>query len=293
MKGFIWGVALCVAQLLPTGIVGSSAIASDDFHSQVVYGPDNRLDLYQVKDTAVLGLADSTVALISRKQMSLEYSGVTKVKGDNFGKSFNLCSSEPFRDQEASAFCSGFLIAPDIVLTAGHCMTKKSSCADVRFVFGYSIKSDRRLPVDIPDTEIYYCSEILHSQSKAADFAIIQLDRVVRGHRSLKLSEGGAPAPGHPLFVIGHPMGLPTKVAGGGRVRTVRSDYLVANLDVLGGNSGSAVFNGITGQVEGILVRGEGDFVKAGNCQKSKHCPNSGCRGEDVTLISKILPYLY
>ncbi len=63
------------------------------------------------------------------------------------------------------------------------------------------------------------------------------------------------------LVVIGRPSGLPTKVADGAQVRSVNDVFLVANLDTYGGNSGSAVFNAVTGVVEGILVRGDTDYV--------------------------------
>ena len=56
----------------------------------------------------------------------------------------------------------------------------------------------------------------------------------------------------------------------------------------LGGNSGSAVFNSATGLVEGILVRGEQDYVLKGDCRVSNVCPVDGCRGEDVTKISNV-----
>jgi hypothetical protein len=48
----------------------------------------------------------------------------------------------------------------------------------------------------------------------------------------------------------------------------------------------------VTKEVEGILVRGEEDFVSQGNCMISKRCANDGCRGEDVTRISAVLPFL-
>ena len=52
------------------------------------------------------------------------------------------------------------------------------------------------------------------------------------------------------------------KVAGGAKVRSNNNGvYFVANLDTYGGNSGSAVFNLQTREVEGILVRGENDYV--------------------------------
>ena len=57
----------------------------------------------------------------------------------------------------------------------------------------------------------------------------------------------------------------------------------MANLDTYGGNSGSPVFNAQNNKVEGILVRGETDFVSNGQCNVSLVCPSTGCRGEDVT----------
>jgi hypothetical protein len=38
----------------------------------------------------------------------------------------------------------------------------------------------------------------------------------------------------------------------------------------------------------GILVRSERDFRQQGNCQVSLVCPTTGCRGEDVTRITKL-----
>ena len=37
--------------------------------------------------------------------------------------------------------------------------------------------------------------------------------------------------------------------------------WFMANLDSFEGNSGSAVFNELTGEVEGILVRGKPDSI--------------------------------
>jgi len=91
---------------------------------------------------------------------------------------------------------------------------------------------------------------------------------------------------------------LPVKLSGGAAVRNLMGEvgYFTANLDTYGGNSGSAVFNNVTGEIEGVLVRGETDFVRQGNCRISYVCENNGCRGEDVTKASyvkqKILPFL-
>ena len=53
--------------------------------------------------------------------------------------------------------------------------------------------------------------------------------------------------------------------------------------------SGSPVFNSDTHEVEGILVRGETDFVTQGSCRVSLVCPSSGCRGEDCTRTTEFV----
>ena len=65
-----------------------------------------------------------------------------------------------------------------------------------------------------------------------------------------------------------------------------------ANLDTYGGNSGSPVFNSETHEVEGILVRGDTDFVPLGKCMVSAVCPTNGCIGEDCTRVSEFLDHL-
>ena len=92
-------------------------------------------------------------------------------------------------------------------------------------------------------------------------FSVIELDRPVTNHAPLKMRLAGEPRVNDDLTVIGHPSGLPTKIAGGAKLRSLHNGFIRASLDTYGGNSGSAVFNSSTFEVEGILVRGETDFV--------------------------------
>ena len=66
------------------------------------------------------------------------------------------------------------------------------------------------------------------------------------------------------------------------------TDYFETNLDVYGGNSGSAVASlneqGELLYIEGILVRGNPDFVPSGACYVSNVCSDSsGCSGTNGT----------
>lgn len=263
--------------------------------SHVVYGSDGRLDLYEVEDANLKRLADSTVALIKKADMTSQ-SGITTIRSKNYGTQMGLCSSEKYYEQDIAAFCSGFLVAPDVIVTAGHCIKSQSDCIGTQFVFGFNVKAAGLFPQQVSESEVYNCREIIKTtiESNGTDFAVIKLDRAVTNHRSLAVRQNGSVQVGDPLVVVGHPAGLRTKVTLGGKVRTTAAEtpFFVANVDTYGGNSGSVVFNADTGLVEGILVRGEQDFTPKNGCYISKVCAEDTCRGEDITRIAVVKSFI-
>ncbi len=264
------------------------------FSANVIYGSDGRLDVYQLTDDRLKKLADSTVALVKIADLSTQGTMIS-LRGQNFGTQMNLCADEKFREQETAAFCSGTLVGPDVVLTAGHCIENLTDCQSTSLVFGFAVKAAGILPKIVNSDEVYRCKEIIKTLriNTGADFALIRLDRSVARHAPLAVRPSGEVESNASLVVIGHPVGLPTKITTGGTVRSLTSlGFFVANLDTYGGNSGSAVFNLATGLIEGVLVRGESDFVQRGSCVISKVCAEGLCRGEDVTRISEVRPFL-
>ena len=172
---------------------------------------------------------------------------------------------------------------------------RSGDCENARFVFDYAIKSKKSgSPKRVHKNQVYKCTKLIKSfvESRGADYAVVELDRNVTGRTPLKFRTEGQVSDNAGLVVIGHPSGIPTKVAGGANVRSQSNGFFVANLDTYGGNSGSAVFNSKTGNVEGILVRGERDFVYKGNCKVSNVCADDDCRGEDVTRITEAAPHI-
>lgn len=259
----------------------------------VIYGDDDRIDYYQIGDETTLHQADATVALV--RTASLETLGdLTTLKTTAYGSSMGLCATEPFYAQETLAYCSGSLVAPDIVLTAGHCLRSQTTCDSTKFVFGFRVGDPLTLPRQVPTEQVFGCKQLLHtiSEPTGEDFALVRLDRPVTHVKPLAYRTEGRLSVGDPLKVMGHPSGLPLKIAGGASVRAMKEQFLVANLDTYGGNSGSAVFNAVTGAVEGVLVRGEMDFTYQNGCRVSNRCAADGCRGEDVTLFERVLPIL-
>lgn len=267
-----------------------AAPASAQVSGKVVYGSDDRIDVYQTDDLKLRALADSTVALFQGSDVSAS-GGRARLSVQNYGERMGLCKDEPFFEQPMGAFCSGSLVAPDIIMTAGHCVPSPEECANIKFVFGFAVKEKDKMPTDVAAGDVYGCKELIGREqvNDGADWALVRLDRKVTGHKPLKLNRTGDIKAKTPVLVIGHPAGLPTKIAGGANVRDAsKPGFFVANLDTYGGNSGSAVFNAQTGLVEGILVRGEQDYVYKGSCRVSNVCESGACRGEDVTKIANV-----
>ena len=185
--------------------------------------------------------------------------------------------------------CSGFLVEPNKIVTAGHCIKKDQDCARYKWVFDYKLNSATQKEIKVSETSVYSCSKIISRKyDGVVDYALIELDRDVTGRTPLKYRKHGNIYREEQVFTIGHPKGLPTKIADGALVKKIGDNHFKTNLDSYAGNSGSAVFNAETEEVEGILVKGWEDFIKTEEgCLVSKVCDNDKC-GETVSLISNI-----
>lgn len=256
---------------------------------KLIYGTDDRQDVFQITDEAILNDVDSVVALFARTDVVDNGNGTSTLRTQNFGEAQNLCPGERFRGQPLGAFCSGFLVAPDVIATAGHCVDA-ANVTTVCFVFGFRMLDATTAQATISNNQIYSGVNIIGRQltSQGTDWALVRIDRAVTNHSVAPVRTAGRVSDGQTVHVIGHPAGLPMKVAGGAAVRDNQpTAFFVANLDTYGGNSGSPVFNSRTHEVEGVLVRGDTDFVQQGNCTVSLVCPVTGCRGEDCTRTTE------
>jgi len=256
---------------------------------KVIYGEDNRLDIYDVRDAQLVEAAKSTAGVLSNTDITFIENGTkAKLNTENYGTGMRLCKKERFYSQPTAVFCSASLIAPDLVLTAGHCIKSENDCSSTSFVFGFQMNSETEAVTTVPAQDVVKCQKIISRElnsSNGADYAVVKIDKKITHRKPLELSTNVNLSKGDEVVVIGHPSGLPVKVSGGAQVRTSddAKGYFVANLDTYGGNSGSAVINPSNGKVEGVLVRGETDFVSEGGCKVSNICANDSCRGEDVT----------
>ena len=116
-----------------------SAIASGS-KVDIIYGEDNRIETYEATKR-IQKLAASTAGMINTKK-TIKVGKNTMLPPYTIADDMGLCKSERFSDQPSAVSCSGFLVGPDLLVTAGHCIQTQKDCDDVSWVFDYKVKSE-------------------------------------------------------------------------------------------------------------------------------------------------------
>jgi len=150
----------------------------------VVYGVDDRKDLYGITRKTVLRAADAVCALVKAKDLSLLPNGGWRLRTMSYRQTYKLCSSEPFVEQPLGCFCSGFLGAPNLIATAGHCVESTADLAGVRFVFGFRMKDGTQARTEFGPDEVYQGAEVVGRQLEGGngrDWALVRLDWAAGG----------------------------------------------------------------------------------------------------------------
>ncbi len=162
------------------------------YGAKSIYGQDNRMDYYEIKDPEIRKLFQSVALLVDTKFV---VRNPPTLLAETFGTLFDLCADERFYFQPSAGFCTGFLVGPDLVATAGHCLDS-NSLKDVAFVFDYHMTTQKtylkatRLATQ--SENVFFAKEIVGRQcsTNAADWALVRLDRPT-GREPLKLRANG------------------------------------------------------------------------------------------------------
>lgn len=288
-----------------SGIGDADLVTATRAQTRGIYGVDTRMDFYRIPEGTVKDLARASAALFPVEKTQPSGGNValkTKPLKDMrlLQSEMKLCANEKFNTQPSGAFCSGTLVGPDTVLTAGHCIHEISKngetvpLSEVKFVFGYWMENATTASADLPSEQVFTGQDVLGGEmNETRDWALVRLDRPVPETIAKPVTDWAREPvqAGQGVFVIGYPSGIPLKYAPGAHVRDAsKPGFFVANLDSFGGNSGSGVYDQATNKLVGILVRGDTDYVedKARKCLRVNVCPANGCQGEDVTRIGVV-----
>lgn len=186
------------------------------------------------------------------------------------------------KQRSADAMGSGFFVGKNIVATAAHVVLQPGTeWGDLRFVHGVRMKTDGtfRNGIKVHKSRVFKPVEAgpvsgeFHLSDLGSDFALLE----VRGayetegikpttqHRSVELPDVSAYnklfQEGHfkkEIYGMGHGLALPLKISIQGKVihSPKTMPYFECDLQLLGGNSGSPVFDSETHELLGIYIRG-------------------------------------
>jgi len=266
-----------------------------DNRHNVTYGKNNIQNSDDISEPVIQNQAHMVAALIPSSQLLKKQDGTYRLKIlGSYSSYFQLCSTERFFNEPVCASCTGFAITQNLIATAGHCLDS-TDFYKYYFVFDLNLDNIRSFVVNgIPDSLVYQPIDLLVRHEDSADYSVIKTNKPIPNYRIAKISDSDVNEDSH-FYVLGYPCGLPLKYTDESSLRFNNSnDYFVLDCDTYGGNSGSPVFDAVTNEVEGILVRGNNDFkIPIGqNCNSSIVCGQHDCRGEDATKISFLKKYI-
>jgi hypothetical protein len=172
-------------------------------------------------------------------------------------------------------------------------VSSQNECRNQNWVFGYANTDGVKKTHVFSRDQIYKCERIIERKKDTdtlADYAVLKLDRDVVGRNPLVIRKAGRARSDAVMTVIGYPSGLPAKITVGAEMRDNSNPvFFTLNSDTYNKNSGSVVVDTRTGIVEGILVRGDTDYIEtSAGCNTSIVRPQDGGLGEGVTRITII-----
>jgi alpha-tubulin suppressor-like RCC1 family protein len=292
--GFRACVTRCGVLLLGPAALGcadapAGSEEAERLRSPIVYGADDREEAFSLPlGSTARRVAAASAALIDVSRLDLSDPARPALRAPTLQQRFGVCEGERFADQPTAASCSATLIAPDLIATAGHCISE-ANCTRTKIVFGYALSQPGELR-GLSSNDVYDCLEVVDQRFFSdIDYAVVRLDRPAPVDL-LPFKVGKLPLDRDaPLVIAGHPSGLPLKITDGAYVvepRAAERDFFLSNLDSFPGNSGSGVFLAESGELAGILVRGPNPGYEV--------APGQGCtRPEQASADSPLIEAVY
>jgi V8-like Glu-specific endopeptidase len=242
-----------------------------DSKARGVFGDDNRVEIKDAE--GFKEFARATAVMIPKNSIRGNRIYAYSLKGI-LERTFSVNKfheNVKFLDQPTAGNCTGFLIAPDVFVTAGHCVETIEDAQEYIYLFDYtsSLSFNEEENYFVFDSKnAFEAVEVLTSELSDAtidkksieDYAVIKLDR--QSNRApYRFRTSGSVKEKTNIYTIGAPSGLPLKFSEKAIVVDGEpKKWFKSSIDAFPGNSGGPVFDQ-NGFIEGILVRGAVQFA--------------------------------
>lgn len=254
------------------------------------YGDDSRTEIKDTNDYHARIISMDTVFITLSSSLTRNDDDSYTLRTAPLATVFTppLCPGERFRDQPCALGiqASGMFVGHDLVATAGHVGRIVDDVTQLRFITGFEVLDDGTTRTHFSPTSVWNGERLVdYRLDGAQDWALIRVTGPANRRQYGPVRHGGRVRDRGALAVIGHPTGLPLKVATGFVTDNSSEHFFVTDLDTFGGNSGSIVIGYEPGRAwsEGLLVRGQPDYVEVDGCTKVNFCTPTTCAGgEDV-----------
>lgn len=246
---------------------------------------DDRLDPFTAPalPAAMQQHAARTCYLIGAAAIASRRAGRVRLHHGRYGTANSLCADEPFHEQPVvierhgavpgDFGYTGYLVGPDTVLTCWHGWEYFSGRAQVA-IFGYSLGADGADGTELPVSQLRSVAAYpaakpppaVERGSCSGDWVTLRLEHPVTRLGHLAPPRLEAPRPGRAVYTLGHPLGLPLKLATGGVVLSASNGAFRTSLDTFAGNSGSPIFDADSHALVGLVIegqKGQDDFEPA------------------------------
>lgn len=192
----------------------------------------------------------------------------------------HVCENEPYINEVSVGDCSGVLIKPDLVATAGHCVD--NNIWNKSWFFNYqqgdelnnkiAYKVKRIIYQDFNMIKVSYSPHLqiinkqridkhmtplppdIYNYSMYRDIALLKLDKNVSTFSPVNVNYEPF-VKGKRAISIGHPLGISLKYGDSGKLTGMgNAHYMVSTIRTLKGNSGGPLYDVETGELIGITV---------------------------------------